>query len=64
MVTRILNGGGSPLTFYGLSTDNKPTTVFLIVGKNHALPNASIFYEMDTGDIYMWDAEGEIWRKQ
>ena len=39
--------------YYGLSTDTKPTDPYL--------PNASIFYEMDTGDIYLYDAANEEW---
>ena len=42
--------------YYGLSTDTKPTF--------EKIPNGSTFYEMDTGDIYMWDSENQTWRKQ
>lgn len=41
-------------TWYGLSTDYKPTNA----------PNASTFYEMDTMSVYMFDAENKIWIKQ
>ena len=40
--------------YYGLSTDTKPVNP----------PNASIFYEIDTVDIYMYDADNSQWRKQ
>lgn len=36
----------------GLSTDSKPTTV----------PNGSTFLEMDTGDVYIFDADNTQWR--
>lgn len=36
----------------GLSSDEKPTT----------LPNGSTFLEMDTGNVYVFDAENEQWR--
>lgn len=37
--------------YEGLSTDTKPTGV----------PNGSRFLEMDTGDVYMYDADGITW---
>lgn len=37
--------------YEGLSTDTKPTGV----------PNGSRFLEMDTGDVYMYDADGSTW---
>ena len=39
---------------YGLSTDTKPTNV----------GNASTFYEMDTGALYMFDQENGVWLLQ
>ena len=36
---------------YGLSTDTKPTDV----------PNASRFFEINTGKLYMFDAENHQW---
>lgn len=42
------------VTLYGLSTDEKP----LIYG------NASVFYEMDTKKIFMFDAENKVWIEQ
>lgn len=42
--------------YYGLSTDTKPTFP--------KIPNGSIFFEMDTGDIYMWDIENGVWIAQ
>ena len=39
-------------TFYGRSTDSKPTT---------GVANGSIFMEMDTGKIWFYDAAGAQW---
>lgn len=44
------------INFYeGLSTDQKPSGTYL---------NGSIFYEMDTGNVFIYDEANEIWRKQ
>lgn len=40
--------------YIGLSTDTKPSGNMV---------NGSSFYEMDTGDTYYWDADGEEWAK-
>lgn len=40
--------------FIGLSTDVKPTDV----------NNASVFYEMDTGNVFMYDAQNKKWLQQ
>lgn len=40
--------------FRGLSTDSKPS--------NNQIPNGSSFLEMDTGNVYFWDAENNQWR--
>ena len=39
-------------SFVGLSTDTKPTSA----------PNGSTFLEMDTSNVYIFDAENEEWR--
>ena len=50
-----LNPIGSAVVVAGLSTDTpKPTT---------GVANGSMFVEMDTGKIYLYDAEGETWRE-
>jgi hypothetical protein len=63
MVTRYITNGtlyhedGSidkKVECYGLSTDEKPVNV----------PNSSVFYEMDTGDCYLFDAENSQWLMQ
>lgn len=45
--------GTQMVELYGLSTDTKPTDV----------ENASSFVEMDTGIIYLFDAENGVWRE-
>ena len=50
MVTMIEYGGGCN-TYAGLSTDAKPTDV----------GNGSIFIEMNTGKVFMFNAEGTDW---
>lgn len=44
----------------GLSTDTKPIDTF----GGSKLLNGSTFYTMDTGDIYMYDAENQRWLLQ
>ncbi len=40
---------------WGLSTDPKPT--------GNQVLNGSTFFEMDTGDVYVFDKENDTWRK-
>ena len=42
----------------GLSTDTKPTEVY-----NLKINNGSVFIEIDTGNIYMYDLENEEWKE-
>lgn len=39
-------------TYFGLSTDQKPTT---------GVGNGSVFIEMNTSKIYFFDADGAAW---
>lgn len=41
-----------PMTWYGLSTDAKPTENVI---------NSSVFVEMDTGKLYFYDQTNEEW---
>ena len=50
MVT-MANAYNGPQTFYGLSGDEKPNYV----------PNGSLFVEMDTFKLYLFDAENSAW---
>ena len=43
----------------GLSTETKPVGKF----DGMAIPNGSIYTEIDTGDKYMFDAENKVWYK-
>jgi len=54
------NLGDNVNGFYGLSTDTKPINSFNGV----QIHNGYYFYEMDTQDIYMFDAESKTWIKQ
>ena len=51
--------GGQQITreaeLRGLSTDPKPVI---------DVPNGSVFYEMDTVEVYMFDKENQKWLKQ
>lgn len=42
----------------GLSTDEKPTE---FSGKK--IDNGSIFIEIDTGNIYFYDLENQLWKE-
>jgi hypothetical protein len=50
MVTKV-SAFEEPKEIYGLSTDTKPTDV----------PNGSIFVEMDTSKLYVFDGDSLIW---
>mgnify|MGYP001035690635 FL=1 len=55
MVSYTVNSGITIRDYRGKSTDEKP------VGR---IPNGSSFYEMDTGDVYMFDGDSGSWVKQ
>lgn len=42
----------------GLSTDDKP-----VVFAGYKLRNGSIFIEIDTGKVYLFDEEGQQWNE-
>lgn len=46
--------GLDPVEVYGLSSDEKPTDVC----------NASVFYEMDTKKMFMFDEKNQQWLEQ
>ena len=46
------------LEFRGLSTDTKPTQ---IDGKD--IPNGTLFIEIDTGKVFLYDLENEEWKE-
>lgn len=41
----------------GLSSDTKPTQI-----NDKKIENGSIFVEIDTGNVYMYDLENNEWR--
>ncbi len=57
MITKVSDSdiqGNAIYNCYGLSADAKPLDV----------TNASVFYEMDTKKVYMFDAENKVWLEQ
>lgn len=58
MWTLVRYGGKSTQNnaeFYGLSSDTKPT---------ENVPNASVFYEMDSKVLFLFDEENSVWLQQ
>lgn len=51
-------GNDREIELRGISTDAKPTT---IDGKDIA--NGTVFIEIDTGKLYMFDKENEQWKE-
>lgn len=62
MVSVIVHNG-KPLTglleLVGKSTDEKPTESL----DGYLIMNGSTFMEMDTSEVYMYDADGKLWYK-
>ena len=59
---RIREDGDDKLTILelrGLSTDEKPTDEV----NNTKIDNGSIFIEIDTGKVYMFDLENTEWKE-
>ena len=54
MMTIIRVPGSNRVEIHGKSTDEKPNTY----------ANASIFYEMDTQKVFMFDEEAKVWIEQ
>lgn len=50
----IADGNIGELEYRGLSTDEKPT---------ENIVNGSVFIEIDTGKVYMYDLENEEWKE-
>lgn len=42
----------------GLSTDTKPTTI-----KGSPIGNGSVFIEIDTGKVFMYDLSNQTWNE-
>lgn len=61
MVTGELSGTGRQIiTFFGLAADTKPTGNWNVA----KIENGSKFYEMDSGNVYMFDEENQVWLLQ
>ena len=57
--TRELEGEKKTLMeLRGLSTDEKPTEI-----SNTSIDNGSVFIEIDTGKLYMFDLDSEEWKE-
>ena len=56
--TEKYNGNKRLVELRGLSTDEKPTSL-----SNKVVENGSIFIEIDTGKIFMYDLENEQWKE-
>lgn len=54
---RFGNGNRAELELYGISTDEKPVDKI----KDIAIFNGSVFYEMDTGKLFIFDEENRKW---
>lgn len=52
--------GSAILELRGKSTDTKPTETC----EGFNVGNGSTFYEIDTGDLYMFDADAGEWVEQ
>lgn len=48
--------------FRGLSSDTKPTT-WSSNNENKIIDNGSVFIEIDTGDVFIYDLVGEDWNE-
>ena len=52
------------VTLFGLSTDTKPSGSLEYGAAVVPIKNASLFYEIDSGDLFIFDEENEEWVKQ
>ena len=55
MITMTSKVGIRRADIYGLSTDEKPLD---------GIANASVFYEMDTAKVFMFDEQNKVWLEQ
>lgn len=54
----LFKGNVELIELRGLSTDPKPDTY-----NNKTINNGSVFIEIDTGKIYMYDLENKQWKE-
>lgn len=51
------------LTFTGLSTDEKPEDIYISDdASRYVIKNGSLFYCIDSGDAYLYDADANQWQ--
>lgn len=60
MITVNKSDANAPLSFFGLSTDTKPTENY----GSLKIVNASTFFEMDTQNVYFYDGDSDTWLDQ
>ena len=53
---------GAPKSLYGLSSDTKPVNGSVIDGITIQIAQGSTFFEIDTGDVYIYDKSIDNWR--
>ena len=59
-----VNNFNRTLSFFGLSSDTKPTGIFVQDEvSRYSVTNGSVFVEIDTGDEYMFDDASDTWVK-
>lgn len=59
-----VNNFNRTLSFFGLSSDTKPTGIFVQDEvSRYSVTNGSVFVEIDTGDEYMFDDVSDTWVK-
>jgi hypothetical protein len=49
--------------FRGLSSDTKPTVIKDNKGIEKRVDNGSVFIEIDTGDVYIYDLTNQEWNE-
>lgn len=51
------------LTFTGLSSDEKPEEIYINDdASKYVISNGSLFYCIDNGDAYLYDADAHQWK--
>lgn len=52
------------VTLFGLSTDTKPDEAYEYGSAVVPIKNGSLFYEIDSGDLFVFDEDNVDWIKQ
>lgn len=52
------------VSFYGLSSDEKPQFIEYVKGMKESIPNGTPLYNMDNGALFMYDAANNVWIEQ